>query len=114
LPTQARTVHHRKSERSPLRIFSLGKRLLLAARNPSFADRLDVVASRAALGKGFERHKGHLGAVDMGSGDFMARFLGDLALEPEEISFRERAKADLIFFHAVRFSPVLRDAWADA
>ena len=45
-------------------------------------------------------------------GNLMAGFLGNIAIESEQISFRERTKADLKLFHAAQFSPALRDACA--
>src|SRR6266566_3184866 len=75
--------------------------------------RTDVVVPRTSLGKGRQRHAGGLDAIDVGASKLIAGFLGDIAIEPEEISFREWTKAELKFFHSARPSPAPRDAYAN-
>jgi hypothetical protein len=75
--------------------------------------RTDVVAPCASLGKGFERHAGGLDPIDVGASNLMAGFLGDIAIKSEEISFRERTKAELKLFHSARPSPAPRDVYAN-
>jgi len=68
----------------------------------------EVVASRAPLGKGFECPACRLDSIDVPAGNLMAGFLGDVAIQAEQVSFRSRPEADFTFFHSARLLTVLR------
>src|SRR5712664_1441315 len=67
--------------------------------------RTDIVLPRAAFGKGGERKTGGLDPVDIGPGDLQTGFLGNVAIEFEQIGFGARTEADLKPSHSYGPSP---------
>ena len=61
--------------------------------------RADIVASRSAPGKRLQRLASGLDTVDVPFRNRKTRFLGDVVIKPEQISFSERTEADLELVH---------------
>jgi hypothetical protein len=74
----------------------------------------DIVASGTALGKGFERPAGCFDPVDIGSGNCVIGFVGNVAIEAKQVSFGERPEAELKLFHSGGLSIARRDVRAGA
>jgi len=70
--------------------------------------RTQVVAAMSTMREGFERHAGGLEPIDVAARDVVASFLRDVAIEVEQIRFRERAEGDSTPCHCAKTSPVRR------